>query len=69
MFVIDPNKIKKHRITQALTQMELAVEVGTSPAYISRFENAKCGTDCSIDFAMRLAKAMGCKVENIVCEI
>jgi DNA-binding XRE family transcriptional regulator len=74
MFVIDGNKVKVLREKSIITQMTLAAAAGTTPSYISTIETAESGRDCSVDFAMRLAKALGTErkkvsIEDLLTEI
>jgi len=65
--LIDGDLVRARRETLGLSQNSLAHEVGTSQNYMCRLENVG-GTDCSIAFALRLAEALKCRVEDLVTD-
>lgn len=58
--------IKGWRKRKGITQQELAEIIGTTPASISRYENGERKLD--LETAAKIAKALGCTVDDLVRE-
>lgn len=57
-------KLKQRRKEKNLTQVELAQLIGVPQKYISYWENGKF--EPSIENLKKLAKALDCKIDDIV---
>lgn len=68
MHVVDGNKVRAIRQRNLMSQMELAVEAGSSPSYISSVETARSGIEMTVDMAMRLTKALSTPKHKIAIE-
>jgi transcriptional regulator with XRE-family HTH domain len=65
---IDGIKVKARRTELGMSQRDIAKIIDSPDAYISRLENASGGTDCGVDYALRLAEALKTTVEEITSE-
>lgn len=61
---IDPAKLKALRLSKKWTRKQLADEAGQfDPSYINQLESFP--HNCGVDIATRLAKALGCTIEDL----
>lgn len=58
--------IKDIRTKRNLTQGQLADKIGQTQANVSRYENGERKLD--LETAAKIAKALGCKVDDLVRE-
>jgi DNA-binding XRE family transcriptional regulator len=59
-----PSKLRDLRVRQGLTQMQLAVAVGTTPARVSDWERARCSP--STKYVKALATALATDADEIL---
>lgn len=57
------NQVRRWRTAAGLTQSELAERVAVTRQTIGALESGAAG--CSVDLALRLARVLGCKVEDL----
>lgn len=60
------NKLRAMRIQHGLSQEALAEAIGSTQECISRYENGE--RKPSIDIAARIARALGCKVDDLLTD-
>lgn len=56
--------IKAKREAKGLTQEALALATGIHRVTIAKYESTNCGM--TLDSATRLAKALGCRVDDLI---
>lgn len=57
-------KLRKIRKMHFITQKQLADMLGISQAMVSHYETGRCVPD--IETAAKIAKALGCKVDDLI---
>ena len=62
---VSPQRLLNRRSNLKLSRADLAARVGMQdPAYLYQME--KSAKNCSIDLAIRLAKALECEVQDLL---
>lgn len=59
------NKLKEMRLKSGITQVQLAEKVGISQNYLSQLEIGR-KNNASLDVIKRIAKALDCKVDELI---
>jgi DNA-binding XRE family transcriptional regulator len=65
--ILISEKIKLYRKENALTQAEFGDILGVSAQAVSKWEKETCYPD--ITFLPDIAKAIGCKIEELFCAL
>lgn len=66
-FVLDGKKLASLRAEKGLSQRELSVKAGCAPQWISTCERSQ--NDSGADFLCRIARALDCKLEDLISEV